>query len=97
MFVYDRIMLKKKEIGEKYLKNLIVFNCYRYWIIKRLKVKIYMKYFFWIYVKVKKVEFCLVYMIKKKRINIDNCCFKYAYDENVYKRYVMLLINLKWR
>lgn len=54
MFVYDRIMLKKKEIGEKYLKNLIVFNCYRYWIIKRLKVKIYLKYFFWIYVKVKK-------------------------------------------
>lgn len=97
MFAHDRTMLKKKEIGEKYPKNLIALNCHRHWTIKRSKVKIYLKYSSWIYAKVKKVEPCLAHMIKKKRTNIDNCCSKHAHDENVYKRYVMPLINLKWR
>lgn len=89
--------VEEKEIGEKYPKNLIALNCHRHWTIKRSKVKIYLKYSSWIYAKVKKVEPCLAHMIKKKRTNIDNCCSKHAHDENVYKRYVMPLINLKWR
>lgn len=86
---------RKKEIGEKYPKNLIALNCHRHW--TNTKVKIYLKYSSWIYAKEKKLNLVWPIWFKKKKLTKTTVAPNMRMMKNVYKRYVMPLIKSKMK